>query len=267
MKRLNILVACEYSGAVRQRLRDAGHNAFSCDLLPADDGSPYHYTGDCFDLIETGRLPSLFGFSRNVIDPLHQLPRSVMRRDALPAEKWDMLIAFPPCTYLTVSGAWLFAERDQIKRKVAPDVLTGAERRRARADAVEFVKRLYNCGIPRVAIENPSRSFLCTMWRKPDQVVHPWEYGDDASKSTGLWLRGLEPLRARPHLHVAPRMVMGPSGKQLPRWANQTDSGQNVEPPAADRWKKRSDTWPGIADAMVEDFLFWVWLQSAEVLS
>jgi hypothetical protein len=232
MKKLNILIGCEYSGALRTRFEKAAHNVWSCDLLPADDGAANHYSGDVFDMID---------------NPERWLG---------PNGAWDMMLAFPPCTYLTVSGAWLFAEREDIKRNVAADVLTGAVRKAAQAEAVEFTKRLMNCGIPKVCIENPARSFLCTAWRKPTQVIHPWEFGDDASKSTGLWLKGLEMVRARPSLHVKPRYVASATtGAMLPRWGNQTDSGQNREPPGALRWKKRSDTWAGIADAMVEDFL------------
>ena len=257
MKRLNILVACEYSGAIRQRLRDLGHNAWSCDLLMADDDSPYHYNGDCWDLISTSRVPKLSGFDRTRVSHLAELPSAVMQRGALPADKWDVLIAFPPCTYLTVSGAWLFAERSEIKRKVAPDVLTGYDRELARLDAVLFTERLFDCGIPKVIIENPSRSFLCTMWRRPDAVIHPYQCGDDASKSTGFWCKGVTLPKPLPECEWAkPRYVKSAtSGRMLPRWANQTDSGQNCEPPAADRWKTRSDTWPGIADALVKAVL------------
>lgn len=236
MKPLNILIGCEYSGALRTRFESQGHNVWSCDLLPADDGAANHWQGDVFTMIDNPHVWLGAG------------------------GKWDLLVAFPPCTYLTVSGAWLFAEREDIKRNVAADVLTGEARKEAQAQAVEFTKRLMNCGIPRVCIENPSRSFLCTAWRKPDQVVHPYQFGDDASKSTGLWLKGLEGLRIpRKFDWVAPRYVpSAKTDKMLPRWANQTDSGQNCEPPSALRWKKRSDTWAGIADAMVQDFLFWI---------
>ena len=245
MKKLNILVACEYSGAVRQRLRDLGHNAISCDLLPADDGSPYHYTGDMWDLIEGTTFQTKAIHS----DGLVALGMAI--------GNWDVLVAFPPCTYLTVSGAWLFADRSDIKRKVADDVLTGAARKRARNDATWCFIRLASCGIPKIYIENPSRSFVCTSWRGPDQVVHPYQFGDDASKSTGFWIVGGEHLKVPAESDwVAPRYVeSAKTGKMLPRWGNQTDSGQNCEPPGALRWKIRSDTWPGIADALVAAIL------------
>ena len=248
MRKLNVLVACEYSGHVREAFRKLGHNAWSCDLLPADDDSPYHYQGDLFDLIDqcmTAREFNRLGKS----GAIYELPHH---------DEWDLLIAFPPCTYLTVSGAWLFADRDQIKRNVAEGVLTGVERKRARTEAVEFMRRLQECGIPHVACENPSRSFLCTHYRKPDCVVHPHQFGHDASKSTGLWLKNLPGLVDNPADHVAPRMVKQPSGKVLPRWANQTDSGQNCLSPGALRWKERSVTYMGIANAMANQWTAYI---------
>lgn len=141
---------------------------------------------------------------------------------------WDGLIAHPPCTYLSSSGLhWNH-------RVPGRAVLT--------ADAIEFARLFMEAThIPRRAVENPI-GCLSTRVRKPDQIIHPHQFGDDASKATCLWLYGLPVLV--PTKHVAPRIVNG-----RPRWANQTDSGQNRLPPSADRWKLRSETYPGIADA------------------
>jgi hypothetical protein len=142
---------------------------------------------------------------------------------------WDLMIAHPPCTYLCSSGLhW---------NKRIP------ERAQKTEEALEFVQVLLDAPIAKIALENPI-GCISTRIRKPDQTIQPYQFGDDASKATCLWLKGLPPLR--PTQFVEPRMVNG-----KPRWANQTDSGQNRLPPSADRWKIRSETYVGIAEAMV----------------
>ncbi|MGI9159685.1 MAG: DNA cytosine methyltransferase [Saprospiraceae bacterium] len=191
---MRVLVACEYSGAVRDAFLRAGHDAMSCDLLPTDVPGP-HYQGDVADILADG---------------------------------WDLMIAHPPCTYLCSSGLhWN-------KRVPGRAALT--------VEALEFVRLLLSAPIPRIALENPI-GCISTRIRRPDQTIQPWQFGHDASKATCLWLQGLPPLV--PTAIVEPRMV---NGKK--RWANQTDSGQNRLPPSADRWKIRSETYQGIADAM-----------------
>jgi site-specific DNA-cytosine methylase len=141
---------------------------------------------------------------------------------------WDLLIAHPPCTYLSVSGMhWT-------TRGLRDPKLT--------EDALDFVRLFMDAPIERIAIENPV-SVISSRIRKPDQIIQPWQFGHDASKKTCLWLKGLPLLK--PTQMVEPRIV---NGKQ--RWANQTDSGQNKLPPSKDRWKLRSKTYEGIADAM-----------------
>ena len=195
---MKVLVACEYSGTVRDAFRALGHDAVSCDLLPTDRPGP-HYQGDVFDLM------GVF---------------------------WDLMIAHPPCTYLCSSGLhW---------NKRQP------EREQKTADALAFVQALMNTGIPRIAIENPIGR-IGTAIRKADQIIQPYQFGHDASKQTALWLQGLPLLK--PTQLVAPRMVDG-----KPRWANQTDSGQNRLSPSPDRWKLRSTTYQGIADAMADQW-------------
>lgn len=196
---MRVLMGCESSGAIRNAFRALGHDAWSCDLLPADDGSPYHYQGDVFDIINDG---------------------------------WDVATFNPPCTYLSVSGMhWT-------SRGLRDPKLT--------EDALDFVQRLMDCKIPKWALENPV-SIISSRIRKPDQVIHPYEFGHDASKKTCLWLKGLPALRGTSY--IEPRIV---DGKK--RWANQTDSGQNKLPPSADRWKIRSATYKGIAEAMASQW-------------
>ncbi len=191
---MKVLVACEYSGRVRDAFIAAGHKATSCDLLPTDSPGP-HYQGDVMDIIADG---------------------------------WDLMVAHPPCTYLSVSGMhWT-------TRGLRDPKLT--------EDALDFVRLLMDAPIERIAVENPI-SVISSRIRKPDQIVNPYEFGHDASKKTCLWLKNLPPLR--PTQMVEPRIVNG-----RPRWGNQTASGQNKLAPSADRWKIRSETYKGIAQAM-----------------
>ena len=200
MSGLKVLVACEYSGRVRDAFIARGHTAMSCDLLPTDVAGP-HYQGDVFDIINDG---------------------------------WDLMIAHPPCTYLSVSGMhWT-------TRGLRDPQLT--------EDALEFVQRLMDAPIERIAVENPI-SVISSRIRKPDQIISPYQFGHDASKKTCLWLKGLPLLT--PTQMVEPRVVITPSGKPAKRWGNQCDNyGQDKLPPSADRWKLRSATYQGIADAM-----------------
>lgn len=191
---MRVLIACEYSGAVRDAFIRAGHDAMSCDLLPTDAVGP-HYQGDVRDVLGDG---------------------------------WDLMIAHPPCTYLCSSGLHWNKRRP--------------ERAQQTEEALAFVRMLLDAPIERIALENPI-GCISTRIRKPTQTIQPWQFGHDASKATCLWLKNLVPLT--PTQTIAPRMVDGRK-----RWGNQTDSGQNRLPPSADRWKIRSETYQGIADAM-----------------
>ena len=191
---MKVLIACEYSGRVRDAFLAHGHEAMSCDLLPTDAPGP-HYQGDVFDIIKDG---------------------------------WDLMIAHPPCTYLCSSGLhW---------NKRVPGRAEQTE------SALAFVMALMQAPIERMAVENPI-GCISSRIRKPDQIIQPWQFGEDASKATCLWLKNLPPLM--PTKMVEPRIV---NGKK--RWANQTASGQNRLPPSDDRWKIRSETYQGIANAM-----------------
>ena len=188
---MRVLVACEFSGAVRDAFTARGHDAMSCDLLPAETAGR-HYQGDVRDVLGGG---------------------------------WDLMVGHPPCTYLAVSGLhWN-------KRRPERALLT--------EEALEFVRLLLDAPIPLIALENPV-GCISSRIRKPDQIIQPWQFGHDASKATCLWLKGLPLLQ--------PTDVL-PGGRAARR-ANQTASGQNKLSPSKDRWKLRSLTYPGIAEAM-----------------
>lgn len=172
--------------------------AVSCDLLPADDG--------------------------NTTDHMQCDVRTLLR------DRWDAMIAFPPCTYLAVSGLHWNTRRP--------------ERAQLTEDALQFVQELMTADIPRISIENPI-SCISSRIRKPDQIIQPWQFGDDASKKTCLWLRGLPLLQ---HTNVLP-------GGHTARRANQTASGQNKLGPSATRAKERGTTYQGIADAMAQQWI------------
>lgn len=224
---MKVLIACEYSGVSRRAFEALGHEVWSADFEPAEDGAANHYQGDCFDLIN--------------------------------GERWDLMIAHPPCTFFTVAAAWALKDPNYEKypgvgyhQKVKLGTLTGEARRNAQKEALVFVRRLLAADIPRIVIENPVGQ-LSTMLRKQDQIVQPYQFGHDASKATCLWLYGVLPLRLDPAQHVDPRMVW--NGKRwVGRWGNQTNSGQNKLSPAEDRWKERSRTYPGIAEAWAQQW-------------
>lgn len=204
---MRVLVACEFSGVVRDAFIARGHDAMSCDLLPTEAPGP-HYQGDVRDILGDG---------------------------------WDLMIAHPPCTYLTNSAAWAFTD-GPYHQKVRPGTLVGAARRKAREQALAFVQTLLDAPIPRIALENPI-GCIGTRIRPHDQRIQPYQFGHDASKATCLWLKNLPKLR--PTGFVEPRIING-----RPRWSNQTDSGQNRLSPSERRWMDRSVTYQGIADAM-----------------
>jgi len=198
---MKVLVACEYSGRVRDAFIRAGHDAMSCDLLPSESDFGPHYQGDMFDL---------------------------------DLSQFDLMIAHPPCTYLAVSG--LHWNKRQPERAAKTE------------EALEFIQRIWEAPVPMVCIENPVGCINSRLDFMPKpQYVQPYEFGEDASKKTGLWLRGLPPLQSTER--VPGRIV---NGKE--RWDNQTDSGQNKLGPSDDRWKIRSYTYQGIADAMAKQW-------------
>ena len=182
---MRVLVACEFSGVVRRAFRDRGHDAWSCDLLEAEDGSEFHIKQDAQWLAYE--------------------------------ERWDLMIAHPPCTHLAVSGARWFKEK-----------------RFEQKEALYFVRTLLYAPIPRICIENPV-SIISTAIRKPDQIIQPWQFGHGETKATCLWLKGLPKL--------TPTNIVDGREAKVHRM-----------PPGPDRWKERSRTYAGIAAAMAEQW-------------
>lgn len=177
---MRVLVGCEYSGRVRQAFRNIGHDAWSCDLLESEDGSPFHIQGDVIPLL---------------------------------SEDWDLAIFHPPCTHLAVSGSRWF--KDKVTEQ---------------AEALEFVRMLMDAPIAKIAIENPV-SVISSRIRKPDQIIQPWQFGHGETKATCLWLKGLPKL--------TPTNVVEGREARVHRM-----------PPGPDRWKERSRTYSGVAEAM-----------------
>ena len=180
---MRVLVACEYSGRVRDAFIARGHQALSCDLLPTEVDGP-HYQGSVLDILDAG---------------------------------WDLMIAHPPCTHLAVSGSRWF------KNKLAEQ-----------EEALVFVRALMDAPIPRIAIENPV-SIISSRIRKPDQIIQPWQFGHGETKATCLWLKGLPKL--------SPTHIVDGRENRVHRM-----------PPSPDRWKERSRTYEGIAQAMAEQW-------------
>ena len=208
-----VLIGYSACQLTREAFGAAGVEAWTCDLLPARGESGAHIQGDIWG--------------------------------ALQSWPWAGAVLHPMCTFLTVSAAWALKDPDfdRYHQRVKPGTLTGAARRKAQAQEIENFRMLLALPFP-VAIENPAPSFISTAIRPPDQVIHPHQFGDDASKGTGLWLTHGMP-KLQPTAGVAPRIV---NGKK--RWANQTDSGQNKLTPSDDRWIERSKTYPSIAAAI-----------------
>lgn len=198
---MRVLVACEYSGRVREAFRALGHDAWSCDLLPAEDGSRYHLQGDVMEWIDIGCPPDAHKRMQYWIQP------------------WDLMIAHPPCTHLSVSGARHFEEKRADGRQ---------------QEAIDFFMALAKAPIPRIAIENPV-CIMSSVWREPDQIIQPWQFGHGETKATCLWLKGLPPL-------IPTKIVPG----REPRVHRMS--------PGPDRWKERSRTYEGIAQAMAQQW-------------
>jgi site-specific DNA-cytosine methylase len=196
-----VLIACEESQAVTKAFRKLGHQAYSCDILPCSGGHPeWHIQGDAIKE----------AYSR----------------------KYDLMVAHPPCTYLSVSGArWMYNKDGSINK----------DRLQKQNEALFFVKQLMDAPIKHIAIENPV-SVISSQIRKPDDIVHPWMFGDEASKKTCLWLKNLPKLKAT-NLVSKGEYVTFSSGKRMAKWYNEARGGK-------DRSKNRSKTFPGIAEAM-----------------
>lgn len=228
-----VLVACEESQTVTRELRNLGHEAYSCDILQCSGGAPqWHFNLDVFEVINNkgGQLQS---------GEIKYVP------------KWEMMIAHPPCTFLSSSGAkWYYHPDDKhlpIKdRRPHPRF---PNRREDQAKALDFFIRLYNAPIERIAIENPV-GIVSTKFKKPTQIVHPWMFGDSASKTTCLWLRGLNPL-LETNIVDKGDMYKLSNGKLMPQWyVDALRFAKNDE----HRRNLRSKTFQGMAKAMAEQW-------------
>jgi len=199
---MKILLACEESQAVTKEFRELGHEAYSCDMLETSGSNPeWHIQGDALEVMGTGA-------------------------------EWDMIIAFPPCTYLSVAGNTHFnIEKWGDKAR---------QRHRDRDAAFEFFMAFANADCPRIAVENPV-GFVSTMWRKPDQIIHPYYFGDPFQKRTCLWLKGL-PLLQKTNVVEHPPRIYYKNGKSGTEWLDNASH--------AERDRIRSKTFPGIARAM-----------------
>ena len=189
---MRVLVACEYSGTVRDAFAKLGHDAWSCDILPTDSPGQ-HYQCDIMEVMGKG---------------------------------WDLMIAFPPCTHLAVSGAKHFAKKRADGRQ---------------QQGIDFFLQVVNANIPKIVVENPV-GIMSTLFRKPDQIIQPWQFGDTAQKTTCLWWKDMPPLK---HTNIVDKgeFYTAPSGKRLPKWYSDNKSA-----------KARSKTFQGIADAMAQQW-------------
>ena len=218
---MKVLVACEESQEVCKAFRAMGHEAYSCDIQEPSGGHPeWHILGDALKAVEAREVATMDG-------TMHEVG------------KWDLLIAHPPCTYLTVTGnRWFNVERygDAAINRLAN-----------RHEAVNFFMEFALSGIPKIAIENPV-GYMSTAWRKPDQIIHPYMFGDPARKATCLWLKGLPKLT--PTDMVEPDIIHYKNGKGTDNpWHMET-----IKLPPNERAKARSKTFPGIAKAMAEQW-------------
>jgi hypothetical protein len=206
-KILKVLVACEESQAVTKEFRALGHEAFSCDLLPCSGGHPeWHYQTDVLELLK---------------------------------QEWDLILAFPPCTYLTVTGnRWFNVERYGA---------AAVQREKDRQEAIAFFKLFADSQCLHIAIENPI-GVMSSVWRKPDQVINPWQFGDAFEKKTCLWLKNLPTLQPTSIVKPPARKEFA-SGKTMPAWY-----ADAFRLPKAERAKLRSKTFPGIAKAMAQQW-------------
>jgi hypothetical protein len=195
---MRVLVACEFSGVVRDAFIKKGHTALSCDLLPTDKTGP-HYQGDVLDLLSEG---------------------------------WDLMIAHPPCTHLAVSGARHFAKK----------IADGRQQQ-----GIDFFMALARAPISKYAIENPI-GIMSNIWRKPDQIIQPWQFGHSVTKATCLWIRGLPTLTPTDVVDKGQTWI-AKSGKRMSQWYYDS----SCLPPKK-REKMRNTTFQGIADAMAEQW-------------
>lgn len=224
---MKVIIACEESQVVCKQFRKRGHEAYSCDLVDCSGDHPeWHLYGDILEHLD---------------------------------DSWDMMIGFPPCTYLTVTANGWFKDQPPLKS----GALVGHERREARKEAIEFFMKLIRAPINRIAIENPV-GIMSTEYQKPSQIIQPYYFGDEHRKTTCLWLKNLPHLYHNPMPNLFDQVVthvdQGESAewidsktgkmKRQPKWYAMAKQGKEL----GDRSKERSKTFPGIAKAMAEQW-------------
>lgn len=230
----NILIACEESQTVCKEFRKLGFNAYSCDLLPCSGGYPeWHFQQDMFEIIDNkgGKLQN--------------------GTEIFIEGEWDLMIAHPPCTYLSVSGArWYYHPEDKDlsmnERRPHPNFPNRANDRK---EAIAFFMKIAESRIKRIAIENPI-GIISKIWRKPDQIVQPYMFGDEATKTTCLWLKNLPYLTPTKIVSKGERVVLS-SGKSLPKWYSDSF---NTNISTEMRRTLRSKTFQGFAEAMAQQW-------------
>lgn len=218
---MKVLIACEESQVVCAAFRERGHEAYSCDIQePSGGHQEWHILGDALKAIKGGSVTTMDGKDHDV-------------------GKWDLLIAHPPCTYLTVTGnRWFNISRYGEK---------AIQRCKYREDAADFFMRFVECDVPKIAVENPI-GYMSTAYQKPTQIIHPYMFGDPARKATCLWLKGLPQLSPTDIVEPVIIHYKNGSGTDNP-WHMET-----IKLPPKDRARARSKTFPGIAKAMAEQW-------------
>jgi hypothetical protein len=246
MNKMNIIVACEESQAITKELRKLGHNAYSCDLLSTSGGhKEWHYKGDIFDIINKKKVTFITEDNTKV-----------------KIQKWDMMIAHPPCTFLAVSGArWFYHPDDSHlptgERRPHPKF---PNRRKDQKDAIDFVIKLWSAKIDKIAIENPIGVLSSSSLGKPTQIIQPWWFGDNATKTTCYWTKGLPNLKK--NNQVEKKELLGEkiekgevitlsSGKKMQKWYAEALAKSKT---ADERRTLRSKTFPNMAKAIAKQW-------------
>lgn len=219
---MRVLVACEFSGVVRDAFLSAGHDALSCDLLPSEREGP-HYQGNVLAILDDG---------------------------------WDLMVAHPPCTYLACSGmSWYYHPDDKhLPKEVRRPHPRFPKRASDKEEAVGFFMALVGSSIPQIAVENPI-GIMSTRFRKPDQIIQPWQFGHETTKATCLWLKNLPLLKPTNIVGHGTPIIAQKSGKADPVWHTETRKLPKVE-----RQKARSVTFAGIAQAMAQQWACEEWV-------
>lgn len=243
-RKLNILIACEESQACCRAFRELGHNAYSCDL--------YECSGDVFGSEIPEPHPE-WHFNHDIMTVLNKTDLTLQNGEtAIINGDWDLMIGHPPCTYLTVSGAkWFYHPDDKDlpfeERRPHPKF---PNRANDREDAVNFFMTLAQANVKRIALENPIGA-MSNRWRKPDQIIQPYMFGDPYSKSTCLWIKNLYPLHPSKATEDKGEVIFFESGKSMQKWISE---GYTKTKSTQERQKVRSKTFINVARAIAEQW-------------